>query len=74
MKDTSPEPNIPGRYLKSYSKKELKDLYEISFRTLQTWLKPHEHLIGEYWGKRYTPLQVEIIFKKLKPPAKLLGG
>lgn len=69
--DTGNEPRIPGRCLKSYSKKELADLYDVSLKTLRKWLKPHWVAIGCYAGKRFTPLQVEIIFKKLRPPASI---
>lgn len=54
--------------IKSYSKKELAGLYQISEHVLRVWLMPFQVEIGEYIGKNYTPKQIEIIFTKLGKP------
>ena len=54
--------------VKPYNQKELAAIYEVSARTVKTWMKPFEHEIGPKMGKTYTPKQVEIIFDKLGVP------
>ncbi len=57
--------------LKAYSKTEVADLYEISTKTLKTWLTPLEKELGPRIGRFYSPRQIEIIFKEYGIP-KLL--
>ena len=54
--------------IKTYSKKQMADLYEVSVWILNKWTKPFSEAIGEYIGKCYTPNQVKIIFEKLGDP------
>jgi len=54
--------------IKSYSKKELANLYEIGVRTLTTWLEPFRKEIGKRHGRYYTPKQIRCIFDKLGLP------
>lgn len=56
---------------KSYSKKELCSLYEVSMKTLQSWLAPLQGKLGDYRGRAYSPLQVKMIFEFLGEPEKL---
>lgn len=60
-----------AKYIKSYNLKELAALYEETPKTLRAWLRPYDALIGRQVGKKFTPRQVRIIFKKLDPPAKI---
>lgn len=54
--------------VKTYSVKEVADLYCISKKTLNKWLSPFEKEIGERRGYFYNPKQVSIIFEKLGLP------
>lgn len=57
--------------MKSYSKKELARLYNVTTVTLDSWLRPFQSEIGEYRGRLYTPKQIAIIFSKLGEPLEL---
>ncbi|TRU49826.1 MAG: hypothetical protein EWV91_07075 [Microcystis aeruginosa Ma_QC_Ca_00000000_S207] len=54
--------------IRSYSHKELTDLYEVSHVVFRGWLAPHKSKIGKLTGKRYTIKQVETIFHELGRP------
>ncbi|MBI3521453.1 MAG: hypothetical protein HY062_19095 [Bacteroidetes bacterium] len=54
--------------IKSYSKKELANLYAIGVRTLTTWLEPFHKEIGKRHGRYYNPKQIRYIFDKLGLP------
>ncbi|HWZ22335.1 MAG TPA: hypothetical protein VNW06_06745 [Cytophagaceae bacterium] len=54
--------------VKTYSVKEVAELYCISNKTLKKWLTPFEKEIGERRGHFYNPKQVGIIFEKLGIP------
>lgn len=54
--------------VKTYSVKEVADLYSVSKKTLNKWLSPFEDEIGERRGYFYNPKQVGIIFEKLGLP------
>lgn len=55
-------------HVKPYTLTELSHLYGVNWRTLQVWMKPFEHLVGEKLGRYYTIPQVKIIFDKLGVP------
>ena len=54
--------------IKVYSIGELAALYEISVRTMNRWLKPHQEKIGKREGRFYSVKQVSIIFDQLGLP------
>ena len=54
--------------LKPYSKHELMELYQVSWKIIKEWLKPHEEEIGIRIGHFYTPKQMKIIFEKIGIP------
>jgi hypothetical protein len=54
--------------LRAYSLKELSGLYELSGKSMKTWLAPFKQEIGQRVGRFYTPKQMKIIFKKLGAP------
>ena len=56
--------------IKAYSKKELAGLYDISTKSLQTWLNSIEKDLGPRIGRFYTPKQVKIIFEEFGSPHK----
>lgn len=56
--------------IKSYNVTELANLYNETTRTIRNWLKPHKETIGKKNGQRFSPKQVEIIFKLLGLPKK----
>lgn len=60
-----------SQHIKSYNLKELAALYEESPKTIRAWLRPHEKAIGPQVGRKYTPKQTAIIFKKLGLPSKI---
>lgn len=56
--------------IKSYSKFELRTMYDVSRETFNTWLKPIESMLPHYNPKCkvLTPAQVKIIFDVLGTP------
>ena len=56
--------------IKSYTKKELKELYGCSYETLFKWLEPVIPLFENYkkTDRIFTPAQVKIIFEHLGTP------
>jgi hypothetical protein len=59
-------------FLRGTNKKGLADFYEITPRTMRSWLKPHLPFIGDMKGGCYTPKQMGLILKRLGPPPKLV--
>jgi len=56
--------------IRPYTPKEIAVLYGVSWKVMNTWLKPHRSAIGKREGLYYTALQVKIIFEKLGLPGK----
>jgi len=56
--------------IKAYSKGELAELYNISAKSLQTWLDHIEEQTGPRVGRFYSPKQVEMIFKEYGIPKR----
>ena len=54
--------------LKAYSKKELAEMYEVSVRTFNGWLKPFDAAIGKKIGRYYTVNQVKTIVEAVGLP------
>lgn len=54
--------------LKAYSKGDLMELYNVSWKVLKVWLKPYEEEIGPRIGHFYTPKQAKVILDKLGIP------
>jgi len=54
--------------VKAYSKHELVELYEVSWKVIKVWLEPHEDEIGKRIGHFYTPKQTKMILEKLGVP------
>ncbi len=54
--------------IKAYSKTELAELYNVSAKTLQTWLNALKKELGPRVGRFYTPKQIKIIFEELGIP------
>ena len=50
------------------SKNQLAAAYNVSLRTITSWIDPFMDEIGEYRGKAFTPKQVGIIFDLLGCP------
>ena len=61
----------PKIQLKAYSLSEVAMLYEVSGKTLKTWLKPFNNEIGQKLGRYYTPKQMKLIFERLGMPNSL---
>jgi hypothetical protein len=59
---------MPGIEIKTYSKKQLAALYNVSPKVLRNWLRPHLNKIGKYTGKTYTPKQIKIIIELIDEP------
>jgi hypothetical protein len=57
--------------IRPYTHKELKALYDVSWMTLQHWLKPFEKEIGPKVGHYYNVKQVEVIFGRLGLPGNV---
>ncbi|MES2514708.1 MAG: hypothetical protein V4580_11215 [Bacteroidota bacterium] len=54
--------------IKAYSKTELAVMYNISAKSLQSWLKTVEKELGPRIGRFYTPKQVKRIFEEFGAP------
>ena len=54
--------------LKAYSKKELAEIYQVSVKTFNTWLKPFEEKVGQKRGRYYTVNQVKTILEAIGLP------
>jgi transposase len=65
------EIQTPKIQLKAYSLTEVAMLYEVSGRTLKTWLTPFKSEIGQKVGRYYTPKQMKVIFERLGMPDSL---
>lgn len=65
---------LGGCIIRRYTHKELTTLYNVSWKTLQRWLKPFKKEIGPKLGHFYSSRQVAIIFGKLGPPEVLTGA
>jgi hypothetical protein len=56
--------------IKSYTKKEIRVLYNVTQDVLRRWLKPFEKDLPNYNtnSRIFTPAQVRVIFEKLGEP------
>lgn len=54
--------------MRSYSIGELSQLYDMSVKTMNRWLKPHSDAIGKRHGRYYTVKQIKQIFELLGLP------
>jgi Domain of unknown function (DUF4248) len=56
--------------IKSYTKKEIRVLYNVTQDVLRRWLKPFEKDLPNYNpnARIFTPAQVRVIFEKLGEP------
>ncbi len=55
---------------KSTTKKILAHAYNVTDKTLNKWLAPHQEAIGEYRSRCYTPKQIETIVSLLGMPER----
>ena len=74
MRTTRRRPLKPTEYrtkaelLKPSTVPEILALYDVSYKTWRTWIKPHQEALGPLLARIYTPLQMELIFKALGYP------
>lgn len=54
--------------IQAMSKTEVANAYNVSLKTLASWIKPHKDKIGRYLGRAFTPKQIRIIFNLLGEP------
>jgi hypothetical protein len=57
--------------IRCYTHKELAALYNVSWKTLQKWVKKIEGIIGEKHGHFYSAKQVGMIFEVYGYPMNL---
>ena len=57
--------------IKPYSPSELAQIYGVTKKTINRWLRPHRSRIGDREGLFYTALQVRIIFERLGLPGRI---
>lgn len=57
--------------VKPYSITELAAIYNMTRKTINKWLKPHESVIGKRIGRYYTVKQVVLIFELIELPGKV---
>ena len=59
----------PPKRRRSYSRKELSVLYEVSPKIFSKWIRPFSSLLNKPVRKRFfTIAEVDIIFEKLGSP------
>lgn len=63
------QPNVTE--IRPYSPSEIAQLYGVSWRVMNGWLKFHKEAIGERVGLYYNVNQVKIIIEKLGLPCKI---
>jgi DNA-directed RNA polymerase specialized sigma24 family protein len=56
--------------IKPLNYKQLAAIYDVTHRTLKSWLEPFMEEIGELRGRTFTLKQVRIIYDKLGDPKK----
>lgn len=71
MKTGADQPKQNLQQYKAYCKKDLLQLYGVSYKTLASWLKPMASEIGPLHGRYFTLAQVKIIFDSLGYPGEL---
>jgi len=54
--------------IRSYSVKEVANLYGVSGKILKKWLDDYENEIGDRKGHFYNPRQMKVIFDRLGAP------
>lgn len=55
---------------KAYCKKDLLNLYGVTYKTLASWLRPMASEIGPVNGHFFTAVQLEVIFETLGYPGE----
>jgi transposase len=58
--------------IQTYNLKQLAAIYGVSTKVMKSWLKPYHEIIGERFGKKYSPKNVAIIFEKLGVPQQII--
>jgi transposase len=58
--------------LKPLNHKQLASMYDVTHKTLKSWLNRFKDELGEMTGGRFTIKQVEIIFENLGLPKRSL--
>ena len=57
--------------IQPYMMCELRNIYNVSAKTLRNWLSKIEPELGERHGRYYSAKQVEIIFKNFGVPYRI---
>jgi hypothetical protein len=70
MKSGAGQTKLRNRLRRAYCKKDLVNLYGISYKTLASWLSPMASEIGPLRGQYFTAAQMEIIFETLGWPGE----
>lgn len=60
--------NNVQKEMKPLNYKQLAAIYEVSHKTLKSWLEPFMEEVGEMRGRFFTLKQVRIIYDKLGAP------
>ena len=60
--------NNVQKEMKPLNYKQLAAIYEVSHKTLKSWLEPVMEEVGEMRGRFFTLKQVRIIYDKLGAP------
>jgi hypothetical protein len=58
--------------VRPYMLKQLAAIYQVDYRTLKNWMKPHLEEIGEKIGYYYQSHQVKIIFTRVPLPDHII--
>lgn len=57
--------------LKPVNHKQLAARYQVSHKTLKSWMEPFAEEVGEMRGRFFTLKQLQIIYEKLGDPANI---
>lgn len=66
-----PLTTVPNE-IKPLNYKQLAAKYDVTHKTLKSWLTPFSDEIGEMRGKTFTLKQVRIIYEKLGDPTGVM--
>jgi hypothetical protein len=70
MKTGAGQKKFRNKSARAHCKKDLANLYGVTYKTLAAWLKPFASQIGPLHGKYFTVAQLEIIFDSLGYPGE----
>jgi hypothetical protein len=70
--NTNKENNSPSFEIKVYTTKELRQLYQVPYRTFERWIKPYKQAWGIEKKRQYLTIkQVRLIVEQFGIPGEI---